>query len=393
VRRAGLRDWSDVRGLRRVDTCRRSATRGRRRRRCRPRVPCGMAAGTARTAARLRPVGHPAGRRRRRARSWTRCGWIRRAQADWLLAARRSAASRLAEFTAWANDSWKARASCRRAGDASRSSCCRMTSCWARAFGALVHAGLRRGSPARRARAAGATGRRRSAGSGLPLREDLEAAQRAAWQHALAGAARATCSGAPATTRRAGPAQSAGAGPAPGACRWRRRRPAPAARCCSRGPCSGRAHGAAAAARSHLGQRYEDLRRCPYRFFALRQLGLQEADEIDAEVDKRDFGNWLHAVLRDFHESCRARPAARAHRLARPLRARDAQRWPGGWRVPAVRRRLAAVRDGYLAWLAKHEASGAAFDRRRPSTQCSWAACGWSAASTASTGCPTASRW
>src|SRR5204862_85644 len=48
---------------------------------------------------------------------------------------------------------------------------------------------------------------------------------------------------------------------------------------------------------------YEDLRRCPYRFFALRQLGLQEADEIDTEIDKRDFGNWLHQVLGAFHES------------------------------------------------------------------------------------------
>ena len=42
---------------------------------------------------------------------------------------------------------------------------------------------------------------------------------------------------------------------------------------------------------------YEDLRRCPYRFFALRMLGLKEADEIEAEVDKRDFGTWLHGVL------------------------------------------------------------------------------------------------
>ena len=48
---------------------------------------------------------------------------------------------------------------------------------------------------------------------------------------------------------------------------------------------------------------YEDLRRCPYRFFALRQLGLHEDDEIDTEIDKRDFGNWLHRVLRTFHES------------------------------------------------------------------------------------------
>ena len=48
---------------------------------------------------------------------------------------------------------------------------------------------------------------------------------------------------------------------------------------------------------------YEDLRRCPYRFFAMRQLGLQSQDEIDAELDKRDFGTWVHEVLCRFHRA------------------------------------------------------------------------------------------
>jgi ATP-dependent helicase/nuclease subunit B len=62
---------------------------------------------------------------------------------------------------------------------------------------------------------------------------------------------------------------------------------------------------------------YEDLRRCPYRFFALRMLGLREADEIEAEVDKRDFGTWLHGVLKSFHEALREQ----GH-LSRPERVR-----------------------------------------------------------------------
>ncbi len=53
----------------------------------------------------------------------------------------------------------------------------------------------------------------------------------------------------------------------------------------------------------------EALRACPYRFFALRMLGLQTADELDGEVEKRDYGTWLHAVLHRFHL---ARPAPRA---------------------------------------------------------------------------------
>lgn len=45
----------------------------------------------------------------------------------------------------------------------------------------------------------------------------------------------------------------------------------------------------------------EALRTCPYRFFALRMLGLQAAEELDGEVEKRDYGTWLHAVLHHFH--------------------------------------------------------------------------------------------
>lgn len=46
---------------------------------------------------------------------------------------------------------------------------------------------------------------------------------------------------------------------------------------------------------------YEALRACPYRFFAQHMLRLDEAEELDDALDKRDYGTWLHAVLRDFH--------------------------------------------------------------------------------------------
>jgi ATP-dependent helicase/nuclease subunit B len=110
---------------------------------------------------------------------------------------------------------------------------------------------------------------------------------------------------------------------------------------------------------------YEDLRRCPYRFFALRQLGLREQDELDAEVDKRDFGNWLHAVLAAFHEtlheSFEPPGPARANLLdicadevTRDMRLEDGEFLPFAAAWPQVR-------DGYLTWLAQHEASGAGF--------------------------------
>ncbi len=111
---------------------------------------------------------------------------------------------------------------------------------------------------------------------------------------------------------------------------------------------------------------YQDLRRCPYRFFALRQLGLQEVDEIESEVDKRDFGLWLHAVLETFHSDLklrgtasemdrRARLDAAANDVMATMNLDEAEflpfvaAWPG-------------VRDGYLDWLARHEATGARFE-------------------------------
>jgi ATP-dependent helicase/nuclease subunit B len=48
---------------------------------------------------------------------------------------------------------------------------------------------------------------------------------------------------------------------------------------------------------------YEDLRNCPYRFFALRQLGLQARDELEVDLGKRAFGVWLHEVLSRFHQA------------------------------------------------------------------------------------------
>lgn len=47
---------------------------------------------------------------------------------------------------------------------------------------------------------------------------------------------------------------------------------------------------------------YEALRACPYRFHAERMLGLSEVEELEDGVDARDYGSWLHAVLRRYHQ-------------------------------------------------------------------------------------------
>lgn len=110
---------------------------------------------------------------------------------------------------------------------------------------------------------------------------------------------------------------------------------------------------------------YEDLRHCPYRFFAQRMLGLRGADELDADVDKRDFGLWLHAVLQQFHATLAQQPLAE---LAprRALLDRVAQEVTEGMALPEgeflpFAAAWPAVRDGYLDWLTDHEAQGAVF--------------------------------
>ena len=110
---------------------------------------------------------------------------------------------------------------------------------------------------------------------------------------------------------------------------------------------------------------YEDLRRCPYRFFALRQLKLQEMDELDAGLSKRDFGNWLHSLLKLFHDDLKVAPTpdvktrealinAAAARATKQLGLSDAEFLPFAASWPRVR-------DGYLVWLAEQEQKGAVY--------------------------------
>ncbi|MDB5744082.1 MAG: helicase/exodeoxyribonuclease subunit [Polaromonas sp.] len=111
---------------------------------------------------------------------------------------------------------------------------------------------------------------------------------------------------------------------------------------------------------------YGDLRACPYRFFALRQLGLQASDELESELGKRDFGNWLHSLLCSFHQALKVSPAqdlpARvaminiaAEQATRAMGLSTSEFLPfaAAWEP---------VREGYLAWLAGHEATGARFE-------------------------------
>lgn len=110
---------------------------------------------------------------------------------------------------------------------------------------------------------------------------------------------------------------------------------------------------------------YSDLRSCPYRFFALRQLGLKEAEELDTELGKRDFGNWLHETLSHFHKALQACPTPDLAERRQMLEAAAAKARAWLDLEPAEFLPFEAawpqVREGYLEWLSEHEAQGLVF--------------------------------
>jgi ATP-dependent helicase/nuclease subunit B len=116
--------------------------------------------------------------------------------------------------------------------------------------------------------------------------------------------------------------------------------------------------------RSLSASAYQDLRTCPYRFFALRQLGLRERSEIDVELAKSDVGLWLHEVLQQFHE---ADPGADAQARRQALDEASAAASARLGLEPAdllpYRADWPALRDGYLEWLTAHEARGWRYER------------------------------
>ncbi|MDO8413413.1 MAG: PD-(D/E)XK nuclease family protein [Gallionellaceae bacterium] len=47
---------------------------------------------------------------------------------------------------------------------------------------------------------------------------------------------------------------------------------------------------------------YNSLVACPYQFYARHILRLNELDEVREEVEKRDYGEWVHHILHRFHQ-------------------------------------------------------------------------------------------
>ena len=98
-------------------------------------------------------------------------------------------------------------------------------------------------------------------------------------------------------------------------------------------------------------------RQCPYRFFARAVLRLDDPEELDATLAKRDYGNWLHEVLhhfhseRDYREPAAPQLQAAAAWATRKLALDEAELLP--WRAS-----LEHFSPAYLAWLAEREGQG-----------------------------------
>lgn len=104
----------------------------------------------------------------------------------------------------------------------------------------------------------------------------------------------------------------------------------------------------------------EALRDCPYRFFSRSVLRLREPEELDDQAEKRDYGNWLHAVLLRFHQErphARSVPEDLAALYALARLERDAAGWDDASFLPfeASFERFAPY---YAEWVQQRDAEG-----------------------------------
>jgi ATP-dependent helicase/nuclease subunit B len=106
--------------------------------------------------------------------------------------------------------------------------------------------------------------------------------------------------------------------------------------------------------------RLEALRDCPYCFYSRAVLRLDEAEEIEAGLAKRDYGTWLHAVLHHFH-SQRLSDAHDPDDLQQLQQAADAVTLSLGLSPSELlpfRASFETFAPAYVTWLAGREAQG-----------------------------------
>ena len=106
---------------------------------------------------------------------------------------------------------------------------------------------------------------------------------------------------------------------------------------------------------------YTSLVACPYQFFATRMLGLSGLEELSEQLEKRDYGDWLHQILHLYHVGLRdqgiglERRAAYLQEISTQIFATELAR--SGAALGYVDRWQKAM-PAYLAWANAREAAG-----------------------------------
>lgn len=101
---------------------------------------------------------------------------------------------------------------------------------------------------------------------------------------------------------------------------------------------------------------------CPYQFFARHLLKLNELDEVREDVDKRDYGEILHGVLKKFHDAHPVFSGADSATLAAELVAESERGFApyleANYLAHAWLTRWKALIPAYVVWQREREAKG-----------------------------------
>ena len=104
---------------------------------------------------------------------------------------------------------------------------------------------------------------------------------------------------------------------------------------------------------------YQRFLACPYAFFASYMLGLSGWDEFSDLPEKRDYGDWLHGILHDFHQKLLEDGTLDQPALLAQI---SSQKFEQELRKSAAALgyfvRWQKTMPAYLAWHAAHAAAG-----------------------------------
>ena len=106
---------------------------------------------------------------------------------------------------------------------------------------------------------------------------------------------------------------------------------------------------------------YNSLVACPYQFFASRMLRLSAADELNELPQKRDYGEWLHQILKRYHDTVSEQGVPLHEREACMAGVSDAAFAEILQKNPAAlgyQSRWGKIMSAYVAWANTHEANG-----------------------------------